>query len=100
MKLKLFDDAEAAVIKHLPGKGKHKGWLGWLLVRTPEGHIFKFGSGLSDALRHSPPPTGTWVKYRYRGNHESGLPRFATFLRMRSDAALNGLPTKQNPQRR
>lgn len=92
LKLKLFDDGEAQVIQHLPGHGKYKGMLGSLLVKTVDGRVFKIGSGLSDALRHSPPALGTWVTYRYRGNHDSGLPRFAAFLRVRSDVALNGTP--------
>ena len=100
LKLKLFDDAEAQVVGHLPGKGKYQGMLGSLLVKTPEGQVFRIGSGLSDALRRSPPPPGTWITYRYRGTHDSGLPRFATFLRIRSDAALNTAPTKQKPQPR
>lgn len=100
LKLKLFDDAEAQVVRHLPGNGKYQGMLGSLLVKTPEGREFKLGSGLSDALRRSPPALGAWVTYRYRGTHDSGLPRFATFLRVRSDAALNGVTTKQSPQTR
>jgi DNA ligase-1 len=100
LKLKLFDDAESEVIQHLPGKGKYKGLLGSLLVKTPDGRVFKLGSGLSDALRHTPPPLGAWVTYRYRGTHESGLPRFASFLRVRTDAALNGSPESPNPQSR
>ena len=100
LKLKLFEDAEAQVVRHLPGKGKYQGMLGSLLVKTPEGLEFKLGSGLSDALRRSPPPLGTWVTYRYRGHHGSGLPRFATFLRVRSDLSLNGATPKQDPQPR
>lgn len=92
LKLKLFEDAEAQVTRHLPGRGKYQGLLGSLLVKTPDGKVFKLGSGLSDALRQDPPPVGSWVTYRYRGTHESGLPRFATFLRVREDAALNGAP--------
>ena len=35
-----------------------------------------------------PPPVGSWVTYRYRGVHEgSGLPRFASFVRVRADEA-------------
>jgi DNA ligase-1 len=98
LKLKLFEDADAQVIQHLPGKGKYRGQLGSLRVKTPQGLVFKLGSGLSDALRRSPPPVGAWVSYRFRGTHESGLPRFATFLRLREDAALNGLPKQKNPQ--
>ena len=92
LKLKLFEDAEAQVLQHLPGKGKYQGQLGALLVQTPEGLRFRLGSGLSDALRRSPPPIGSWVTYRYRGTHESGIPRFASFLRVREDADWSGLP--------
>ena len=97
LKLKLHEDAEARVVAHLPGKGKYKGLLGALLVQTPEGQSFRLGSGLSDAVRHAPPPIGSWVTYRFRGQHASGLPRFASFLRLRADAAENGLPTETPP---
>lgn len=86
LKLKLHDDAEARVVAHLPGQGKHAGRLGALLVETPEGRRFRIGAGFSDAQRADPPPVGSWVTYRYRGLHEkSGLPRFATFVRVRAD---------------
>lgn len=90
LKLKPFDDAEALVIGHEPGKGKYAGQLGALRVRTPDGREFRLGSGLSDALRRDPPPPGTWVTYRHQGLTDRGQPRFARFLRIRSDAALNG----------
>jgi DNA ligase-1 len=83
LKLKPQDDAEAVVIGHLPGKGRHTGRLGALRVRTPDGREFKLGSGLSDAERDAPPPLGATVTYRHRGLTRSGLPRFASFLRMR-----------------
>ncbi len=66
--------------------------MGALLVQTPQGTRFKLGSGLSDAMRRDPPAPGTWVTYRYRGFNDSGVPRFATFLRVREDMALNGPP--------
>ena len=75
-----------------PGKGKYLGMLGALLVQTPQGARFRLGSGLSDAQRRDPPPPGTWVTYRYRGLNDSGVPRFATFVRVREDAALNRPP--------
>ncbi len=84
LKLKLHDDAEARVVAHLPGQGRHAGRLGALLVETPEGRRFRLGSGFTDAQRESPPPVGSWVTYRYRGWHDSGLPRFATFWRERA----------------
>ena len=88
LKLKTHDDAEARVIAHVPGKGKHAGRLGALMVETPEGRRFALGTGFTDAQRADPPPVGSWVSYRFRGLHEgSGLPRFASFLRVRSDEA-------------
>jgi len=88
VKLKTHDDAEARVIAHVPGKGKHAGRLGALMVETPEGRRFALGTGFTDAQRADPPPVGSWVTYRFRGLHEgSGLPRFASFLRVRSDEA-------------
>lgn len=85
LKLKPYEDADALVVAHVPGQGKYAGMLGALLVETPEGRRFRIGSGLSDPQRHHPPPVGSWISYRYRGLHDSGLPRFATFLRERPD---------------
>ena len=85
IKLKTHDDAEALVVGHLPGKGKHAGRLGALLVEMPTGQRFKLGAGLTDADRDQPPPLGSWVTYRYRGTHDGGLPRFASFVRVRLD---------------
>ena len=91
LKVKTHEDAEARVIGHDPGKGRLAGMVGALLVETGDGLRFRLGSGLSDALRRNPPPVGSWVTYRYRGTHDSGLPRFATLVRVRSDADLQGL---------
>jgi len=83
LKLKPLHDAEALVIGHVPGQGKHTGRLGALRVRTLAGAEFNLGTGFSDAVRASPPPVGTVVSYRHRGHTDSGLPRFATYLRVR-----------------
>jgi DNA ligase-1 len=56
---------------------------GALLVQMTSGQRFVLGSGLSDALRRDPPPVGAWVTYRYRERTPSGLPRFASFVRVR-----------------
>lgn len=90
LKVKTHEDAEARVMAHVPGQGKYMGMLGALLVETAEGQRFRIGSGFSDAQRREPPPLGTLITYRYRGLHGSGLPRFATFLRVRTDMDLNG----------
>ena len=86
LKLKPYQDAEARVVGHLPGKGKYAGMLGALEVETAEGLRFRLGSGLSDAERRAPPPLGCRVTYRYNGiNEKTGTPRFARFMRIRED---------------
>lgn len=85
LKLKPFQDAEAVVIGHEAGQGRLAGRLGALTVRDPQGRVFRLGSGLDDAERADPPPIGTVVTYRFRGRTPQGLPRFASFLRIRSD---------------
>jgi DNA ligase-1 len=85
LKVKLHEDAEAKVIAYVPGKGKHQGRLGALLVETAAGQRFKLGTGFSDAQRDMPPPIGSLVTYRYRGLNDSGIPRFASFVRSRDD---------------
>jgi DNA ligase-1 len=85
LKVKPFDDAEATVIAHEPGKGKFAGKLGALRVRTDDGREFSIGSGLTDADRESPPPVGTVITYRFQGLTAKGLPRFPTYFRVRRD---------------
>nr|WP_093054944.1 MULTISPECIES: DNA ligase [unclassified Variovorax] len=83
LKVKPYEDAEARVVEHVPGKGKHSGRLGALVVETADGKRFKLGTGLTDAERESPPAVGSWVTYRYNGTTAKGLPRFARFMRVR-----------------
>ncbi|WP_418120332.1 DNA ligase [Variovorax sp. 350MFTsu5.1] len=83
LKVKPYEDAEARVIEHLPGKGRHSTRLGALVVETPDGKRFRLGTGLTDAERENPPAIGTWVTYRYNGLTAKGLPRFARFMRVR-----------------
>jgi DNA ligase-1 len=84
LKLKPQLDAEATVVAHHAGKGKYVGMLGALEVRAPDGRRFLIGSGLSDALRREPPPVGSVITYRYRDLTSTGLPRFASFLRVQT----------------
>lgn len=83
LKFKPYDDAEAQVVGYEPGRGKHAGRMGALKVQTADGRRFKLGTGFSDAERENPPPIGSWVTYRFNGLNDSGLPRFARFLRVR-----------------
>ena len=85
LKVKPYDDAEATVIAHEPGKGKFAGKLGALRVRTDDGREFSIGSGLTEADRESPPPVGMVITYRFRGLTAKGLPRFPSYLRVRRD---------------
>lgn len=92
LKVKTHEDAEARVLAHLPGQGKHTAALGALLVETVRtdglpGTRFKLGTGFSDEQRRHPPPVGSIVTYRFRGLNDSGIPRFASFMRVREDMA-------------
>lgn len=83
LKLKPLDDAEATVIGYVPGKGKYEGKMGALQVETADGKRFQIGTGFTDAVRANPPAIGTLVTYTYRGFTKNGLPRFASYLRVR-----------------
>lgn len=91
LKVKTHEDSEARVVGHIPGKGKYAGQLGALLVEIPAvgakpAQRFKLGTGFSDAERQDPPALGTQITYRFRGLNDSGIPRFASFMRVREDA--------------
>jgi len=87
LKVKSFHDAEARVIGHQEGTGKHKGRLGALLVEMPNGTRFAVGTGLSDAERKSPPPVGSIITYRYQELSDGGVPRFPSYVGVRHDMA-------------
>lgn len=83
-KLKPTPDEEGKVLAHIDGAGKYQGLMGALLLQTPDGQRFALGTGFSDAMRANPPPVGAMVTYRYRDRTPSGLPRFASFLRLQA----------------
>ena len=83
MKLKKYQDAEAVVLQHLPGKGRNSDRLGAILVKTADGTVFKIGSGFSDLERENPPAVGATITYKYIGKTQNGVPRFASFMRIR-----------------
>ncbi|WP_425616169.1 DNA ligase [Anatilimnocola sp. NA78] len=93
LKVKTFHDAEAVVVSHQPGKGRHKGRLGALLVALPNGTQFSVGTGFSDAQRERPPAIGATITFRYQELTDGGVPRFPSFVRERSDAT--GKPTQR-----
>jgi DNA ligase-1 len=86
LKVKNFRDAEARVIGHTKGSGRHQGRVGALEVELANGVRFAIGTGLSDAERESPPPLGAIVTFRYQELSTDGVPRFPTYVGVRDDA--------------
>ena len=97
-KVKTFHDAEGRVVEHLPGKGRHAGRLGAVVVELPDGLTFSVGTGFSDAQRQNPPAIGSLITYRYQELTDRGVPRFPSFVRLRTDAArLNATAAVKAP---
>lgn len=90
LKVKTFHDAEARVVGHQAGTGKHKGRLGSLLVELPNGIQFSVGTGLSDKERQAPPPIGAMITFRYQELSDTGVPRFPSYVGERHD--IHGPP--------
>jgi DNA ligase 1 len=80
LKVKSFFDAEARVIAHEPGKGRHKGRVGALVVKMPDGTEFNVGTGLSDDERRDAPEIGSLITYRYQELSKTGVPRFPSYV--------------------
>jgi DNA ligase-1 len=85
LKLKPLQDADGVVIGHVAGRGRHRGRLGALRLRTDDGIEFLLGTGFSDAEREAPPVLGSRVSFTHRGFTADGVPRFASFLRLRPE---------------
>jgi len=85
LKVKSFRDAEARVVGHLAGAGRHKGRLGALLVELADGTRFAVGTGFSDAERGAPPPPGALITFRYQELSDGGVPRFPSYVGVRHD---------------
>lgn len=84
LKVKSAHDAEARVVGHVAGKGKHAGRTGALLCEDlVSGVNFRLGTGLDDVEREDPPAVGSVVTYRYFERTLSGAPRFPVFVRQR-----------------
>jgi DNA ligase-1 len=86
LKVKTFHDAEARVVEHLPGAGRHEGRLGALGVELADGTRFSVGTGFSNAQRANPPSIGSTITFRYQELSDRGVPRFPSFVRLRADA--------------
>ena len=86
-KVKTFCDAEALVVAHLPGAGRHKGRLGAVQAELPNGIRFSVGTGFSDAERESPPSVGSIITFRYQELSDGNVPRFPSYVGVRDDIA-------------
>lgn len=100
LKVKTFHDAEAVVVGHQAGAGRHKGRLGALLVRLPNGTEFAIGTGFSDRERENPPAPGATVTFRYQELSDAGVPRFPSWVGVRHDVATKEVQSvvAANPQ--
>ena len=85
LKVKKTRDMEGLVIGINKGKGKYEHAMGSLTLKLENGIVFKLGSGFTDLIRSNPPPVGTTVTFKYHGFSKNGVPKFASFLRVRSD---------------
>lgn len=85
LKVKSFQDAEAKVVEHIGGSGKYTGKMGSIRVELPNGIRFAIGTGFTDKDRENPPPIGSTITFKYKELNPSGVPRFASFLRIRDD---------------
>jgi DNA ligase-1 len=98
LKVKTFHDAEARVVGHQAGAGRHQGRLGALLVRLPDGTDFAIGTGFSDRERANPPAVGATVTFRYQELSEAGVPRFPSYVGVRLDAPAQAASPQRSSQ--
>ncbi len=96
-KVKKFHDAEATIIGYDPGEGRHKGRVGALRCRLPDGVEFGVGTGLKDHERDSPPPIGTVITFKYQELTELNVPRFPVYVGVRRDGIISPMPAKKAP---
>jgi DNA ligase-1 len=99
LKVKSFRDAEARVLGHTHGAGRHAGRVGALEVELPDGTRFSVGTGLSDAERDTPPPVGSIITFRYQELSDDGVPRFPSYVGIREDADWQPEPKRSKPKR-
>lgn len=91
-KWKPIYDADARVVGYEEGQNNAAGLVGSLIC-VPLGEDgedksikrFRVGSGLTQAMRHRPPPIGTIIRYQYGGLSCQGVPRFPRYVGIRAD---------------
>ena len=82
LKVKVFQDSEAKVLKHETGTGRCWNMMGKILVFDPKLAVeFRIGTGFTDQQRHNPPKKGSMITYKYQNLTNAGIPRFPVYLR-------------------
>lgn len=85
LKVKSFLDADATVIGHQPGIGRHQGRMGALLCLLDDTTEFAIGTGFTDAAREDPPVVGDRITFTFFELTKAGVPRFPAFAGVRGD---------------
>ena len=102
LKYKPLSDAEAEIVGYKKGTNKYEGMLGAFICRplnNKDDHFIRdmnkdneFAmSGMNDSVRttyEETHPIGTIVTYNYNGFLDSGKPRFARYMRIRTDIII------------
>jgi DNA ligase 1 len=57
-----------------------------VVAELPNGLTFSVGTEFTDAERQDPPPIGSSITFRYQELTDRGVPRFPSFVRVRSEA--------------
>lgn len=104
LKVKTTQTAEGVVVGHDPGKGKHKGRMGALIVSLRKlgaeckgvgaGKLLEImqrdsepkvnvGTGFTDHERENPPKIGSVITYRFQELTDGGVPRFPAYVGIR-----------------
>lgn len=103
LKVKQWQTTDGIVVGHEPGKGKHKGRLGALVVslrpitqgcagvsptllkvmQKPSEKTVNVGTGFTDAQRCNPPKVGSVVTYKFFELTKDGIPRFPAYVGVR-----------------
>ena len=84
LKVKSYDDMEGRVIDvNLHENSKR---LRSLVLLLPDGNRLNLGNGFSQTQRTDYPQIGDLVTFKYYGFTKNGIPKFASFLRVRESA--------------
>ena len=82
LKVKIAHDMEGVVVGY---KYDTEGKLKSLKLEIKSGIAFYLGGGLSDQERLNPPKIGEMITFKYYGLSKNGVPKFASFLRIRKE---------------